>query len=132
TEYLRLTFLDLACFNIYLEQPETFAAYLARVQNIADDLPVIIAEIGLDSRRNGEESQALSLDWQVRLSFAAGCAGIFVFAWTDEWHRGGYDIDDWDFGLTSRARGPKAALATVQQAFVDAPFARDRPWPGLP
>src|SRR5436309_4893603 len=25
----------------------------------------------------------------------AGCAGVFVFAWTDEWHRGGYDIADW-------------------------------------
>jgi hypothetical protein len=51
-----------------------------------------MAEIGLDSRRNGEERQAEVLDWQVRTAFAAGCAGAFVFAWTDEWHRGGYDI----------------------------------------
>ena len=43
--------------------------------------------------------------------FAGGCAGAFVFAWTDEWFRGGYDIDDWDFGLTTRDRRPKPALA---------------------
>jgi O-antigen biosynthesis protein len=53
---------------------------------------VILAEIGLDSRHNGEEPQAKSVEWQVRSVFASGCAGAFVFAWTDEWHRGGYDI----------------------------------------
>jgi O-antigen biosynthesis protein len=131
TEYLRLPFLDLACFNIYLERPETFDAYLARLQNLADDLPLIVAEIGLDSRRNGPEVQALSIDWQVRLSFAAGCAGVFVFAWTDEWHRGGYDIDDWDFGLTSRERQPKPALGALHAAFDDVPFTRDQDWPGI-
>ena len=39
-----------------------------------------------------------------------GCAGAFVFAWTDEWHRGGHDIEDWDFGLTD-ARAPAQAGA---------------------
>jgi hypothetical protein len=45
-----------------------------------------MAEIGLDSRRNGEEQQAGVLDWQVATAFSSGCAGAFVFAWTDEWH----------------------------------------------
>ena len=102
TEYLRLPFLDFVCFNVYLEEQSRFEAYLARLHNIAGDKPVIIAEIGLDSRSHGEEAQARTLDWQVRTTFAAGCAGAFVFAWTDEWHRGGYDIEDWDFGLTRR------------------------------
>ncbi len=131
TEYLHLPFLDLACFNVYLESPERFASYLARLQNIADDLPLVIAEIGLDSRRNGESGQAASLEWQVRLSFAAGCAGAFVFAWTDEWHRGGHDIGDWDFGLTTRDRRPKAALAAVERAFGEAPFGQGGTWPGI-
>ena len=112
TEYLQLHFLDFMCFNVYLETQETLEAYLARLQNIAGDRPLVMAEIGLDSSRNGEKQQARTLDRQVRTAFAAGCAGAFVFAWTDEWHRGGYDIEDWDFGLTTRARRPKAALAS--------------------
>ena len=34
--------------------------------------------------------------------------GAFVFAWTDEWHRGGFDIDDWDFGLVDRERAARS------------------------
>ena len=33
-------------------------AYLARLQNLAGDRPLIMAEIGLDSLRNGEQAQA--------------------------------------------------------------------------
>jgi beta-galactosidase/beta-glucuronidase len=62
TEYLQLPFLDFACFNVYLEDRERLAAYLARLQNLAGDRPLILAEIGLDSRRNGEEAQARALD----------------------------------------------------------------------
>ncbi len=49
----------------------------------------------------------------------AGCAGAFVFAWTDEWHRGGFDVEDWDFGLTRRDRRPKPALAAVRRAMIE-------------
>jgi hypothetical protein len=65
---------------------------------------------GLDSRRNGKEEQAKALEWQIETIFAEGSAGAFVFAWTDEWHRGGYDVEDWDFGLTTRDRYPKPAI----------------------
>ncbi len=129
TEYLELPFLDLCCFNVYLESRDRLEAYLARLQNLSDDRPLMLAEIGLDSRRNGEAAQASSLAWQLRSAFAAGCAGACVFAWTDEWHRGGHDIDDWDFGLTTRARESKPALAAVTAAFADAPFPADTPWP---
>jgi GT2 family glycosyltransferase len=124
TEYLHLPFLDFVCFNVYLEDQGRLSAYLTRLQNLAGDLPVVMAEIGLDSRRNGEEGQAEVLDWQVRTAFAAGCAGAFVFAWTDEWHRGGQDIDDWAFGLTTRERRPKPALAAVGEAFAEIPLPR--------
>ncbi len=122
TEYLRLAFVDLVCFNVYLESQERLAAYLARLQNLASNRPLVLAELGLDSRRHGEEVQARTLDWQIRTAFAAGCAGSFVFAWTDEWFRGGYDIGDWDFGITSRARQPKLALAAVREAYSAVPF----------
>jgi hypothetical protein len=131
TEYLQLPFLDLVCFNVYLETQERLEAYLARLQNIAGDRPLLMGEIGLDSRRHGEYIQADVLDWQIRTIFAAGCAGTFVFAWTDEWHRGGYDIQDWDFGLTDRQRCPKPALTTVCNAFADVPFPQDFPWPHI-
>src|SRR5262249_43994130 len=72
-----------------------------------------------------------SLDGQVRAAFAAGCAGAFVFSWTDEWHRGGHDIDDWDFGLTTREQRPKPALASVRDAFDEAPLLPDRGWPRI-
>ena len=37
TEYLELPFVDLFCFNIYLENPAKFEAYIARVQNLAGE-----------------------------------------------------------------------------------------------
>jgi O-antigen biosynthesis protein len=129
TEYLRLPFLDVVCFNVYLESRDRLRAYLGRLQNLADERPLIMAEVGLDSRRNGDERQAATLDWQVRTIFADGCAGAFLFSWTDEWHRGGYEIEDWDFGLTTRNRSPKPALASVSAAFDDVPFPADANWP---
>src|SRR5439155_4950976 len=95
----------------------------------AGERPLLMSEIGLDSRRNGEPVQARVLDWQVRTAFAAGCAGAFVYAWTDEWYRAGADVDDWDFGLTSRKRRPKPALRAVRDAFANVPLATDQAWP---
>jgi GT2 family glycosyltransferase len=131
TEFLELPFLDLFCFNVYLESQPKFEAYLARLQSLAGDKPLLMTEIGLDSRRNGEKEQARSLAWQVQSTFEGGAAGIFVFSWTDEWHRGGCDIEDWNFGLTRRDRSPKAALVAVQHAFGDTPFASDIKWPRI-
>lgn len=129
TEYLQLPFLDFVAFNVYLETPEQLCAYLARLQNLTGDRPLLMAEIGLDSRRNGLERQAEVLDWQIRTTFEAGCAGAFAFAWTDEWHRGGFEIADWDFGLVDRERQPKPALEAVARAFDEAPLGREGPWP---
>ena len=131
TEYLHLPFLDFVCFNVYLESRDRLDAYLARLQNLAGERPLVMAEIGLDSRRNGEGAQAESLEWQVRTAFAAGCAGAFAFAWTDEWYRGGHDIEDWDFGLTTRERRPKPALAALRNAYAQVPFPADLPWPRI-
>ena len=129
TEYLNLPFLDFICFNVYLETQETLASYLARLQNIAGDRPLILAEIGLDSLRNGQAKQAEVLDWQIRTVGAAGGAGAFAFAWTDEWYCGGQEIEDWDFGLTDRLRNPKPALTTVKHAFQDFPLSPKSEWP---
>jgi O-antigen biosynthesis protein len=131
TEYLRLPFLDLVCFNVYLEQEERLESYVGRLQNLAGNRPLVLAELGLDSRRNGETAQATLLGRMLRTAFPAGCAGTFVFAWTDEWHRGGSEIDDWDFGLVDRGRQPKPALSAVRDAFEETPFAADALWPRM-
>jgi len=122
TEYLQLPFLDFCCFNVYLEQQDKLEAYVARLQNIAVDRPLVMTELGLDAQRNGEARQADVLDWQIRTTFEGGCAGAVVFSWTDEWYRGGGDVDDWEFGLTSCERSPKPALFSVQRAFAESPF----------
>src|SRR5215204_2216804 len=131
TEYLQLPFIDFVSFNVYLEEQKRLEAYLARLHNLAGDRPVILTEIGLDSLRNGEDSQARVLAWQVRTTFASGCAGALIFSWTDEWYNDGSDMEDWAFGLTNRERHPKPALATVRSAFTKVPFSPDLSWPRI-
>src|SRR5207302_5482155 len=52
TEYLQLPCLDLVCFNVYLESQDRFEAYLARLQNLAGDRPLLMSEPGLDGLRH--------------------------------------------------------------------------------
>jgi O-antigen biosynthesis protein len=131
TEYLQPTHLDFVCFNVYLERRDRLSAYLCRLQNLAGNAPLVMAEIGLDSQRNGVQAQAEALSWQIATAFEAGCAGAFVFSWTDEWHRGGYDIEDWDFGLTTRDRGAKPALTAVREAFTSVPVRCEFDYPRI-
>jgi GT2 family glycosyltransferase len=131
TEYLQLPFLDFHSYNVYLEQREQFESYMWRLQNIADYKPLVLAEIGSDSLRSGEPAQAEMLEWQIRSSLAAGCAGAFVFSWTDEWHTGGADIVQWDFGITDVARRAKSALCAVRNAFTDAPLSVEAKLPRI-
>jgi O-antigen biosynthesis protein len=131
TEYLRIRGLDYDSWNVYLERQEDWDRYVARLQNLSPDRPVLITELGADSRGLGPEAQARLLSGQVRSAFAAGSSGTFVFAWTDEWARGGTPIEDWDFGLTTRSRQPKPALAALTDAYREAPFPDDLPWPRI-
>lgn len=129
TEYLDLKFLDFDCFNVYLETPEKLNAYLTRLHNLAGYRPLVLAEIGLDSLRKGQDAQADTLTWQIDMIFAKGCAGMFVFAWTDEWWRGGFEIKDWDFGLVDRQRQPKPALQAVSYCLQQVPFRGEKQLP---
>lgn len=131
TEYLNLPFVDFLCFNVYLESRSALTSYVARLHNIAGNRPLVLGEVGLDSRRHGMDEQAIALDWQIRSAFSGGCAGVCVFSWTDEWFRGGYDIHDWGFGLTDRSRSPKRALRAVAGAFAEIPFPPNVEWPRI-
>ena len=133
TEYLSLPFLDVCAFNVYLHAEADLRRYLARLQHLAGHRPLLLAEAGADSRREGGDGQAAIAAMHVRTAFSEGACGTVVFAWTDEWWRGGRPVDDWAFGLVDAARQPKPALGAVVRAFADAPFpeAERRTWPKI-
>ena len=131
TEFLDLSFLDICAFNVYLHREPELRAYLARLQHIAGQKPLLLAEAGADSLREGEERQADITSMHVRAAFEEGACGAIAFAWTDQWWRGGHPVEDWKFGLVDRERRLKPAALAVASAFADAPFPpeRQRAWP---
>jgi GT2 family glycosyltransferase/DNA-binding beta-propeller fold protein YncE len=131
TEFLDLSFLDICAFNVYLHHEHELRAYLARLQHIAGQKPLLLAEAGADSIREGEERQADITSMHIRAAFEEGACGAIAFAWTDEWWRGGHPVEDWTFGLVDHERRLKPAAAAVAAAFDDAPFSRERQraWP---
>lgn len=130
TEYLTLPFLDVVSHNIYLEREPEMRAYLARLQTLAHEKPVMLGEIGLDSLQHGEEKQAQFLDWQVRAAFEKGLCGVMVYSWTDEWGIFKSDIEGWGFGITDARRREKKAFETVKQIYKGNLYrTRKTPWP---
>jgi GT2 family glycosyltransferase len=122
TEYLELPFLDFVSFNVYLDAPDRFDAYLCRLQNIAGERPLVLSEIGMDSVHHGAAGQSALLEEKVAAILGrGGAAGMFVFSWTDEWFRHGETIDQWKFGLTTVDRRPRPALAAVAAAYAKVP-----------
>src|SRR6185295_5849832 len=122
TEFLDLSFFDVCAFNVYLHREAELRAYLARLQHIAGHKPLLLAEAGADSIREGETGQAEITAMHIRAAFEEGACGAIAFAWTDQWWRGGNEVDDWAFGLVDRQRRSKAAARAVAQAFANAPF----------
>lgn len=133
TEYLELDCFDVCAFNVYLHREADLRAYLARLQQIAGQRPLLLAEAGADSIREGRDRQAAITAMHVRAAFEEGLCGAVAFSWTDEWWRGGNQIEDWAFGLVDAERRPKPALAEVSAAFAAAPFpeARKQTWPRI-
>jgi GT2 family glycosyltransferase len=117
TEYLLPQNVDFLTFNVYLHRREDFERYLARLQNLADDKPLMMGEFGMDTIRHTEEEQAEMIGWHLDSVVRGGLAGTILYAWTDEWHRGGNEILDWAFGLVRRDRTPKKTLETVRGFF---------------
>jgi GT2 family glycosyltransferase len=121
TEYLELPFLDFATFNVYLHDCDVFRRYLVRIQNLVGEKPLLLGELGLDTLRHGEMRQADFLTGHLREAALMGLAGAFIFSWTDDWHTGGYPIEDWAFGITHRDRFPKASLHALRELFRCSP-----------
>ncbi|MCK9589811.1 MAG: glycosyltransferase, partial [Terrimicrobiaceae bacterium] len=117
TEYLLPQNSDFVTFNVYLHRQEDFERYLARLQNLAEDKPLILGEFGMDTIRHPESEQAEMIRWHVESVVRGGLAGTVIYAWTDEWFRGGQEILDWAFGLVRSDRSKKQAFETVRQLF---------------
>ena len=130
TEYLELPFLDVVAFNVYLHRESELRAYLARLHHLAGNRPLLLAEAGADSLREGAAGQAALTAMQLRSAFREGACGAVAFTWTDEWWRGGREVEDWAFGLLDRNRRPKPALHATAQVFTGLDDARTHgAWP---
>ncbi len=132
TEHLDplLDFLDVVSYNVYFEDPNPFRAYLARLQSIAGSRPVLLAELGLDSTRNGEASQTEFFRTYLPSVYDKGLCGAIAYSWTDEWSIFQESIDGWGFGLTTADRTPKPALQEIRTIYRQAgglPSSRDLP-----
>lgn len=126
TEYLQPRNTDFVCFNVYLHEDKQFRNYLARLQNIAGEKPLLLGEYGIDTfREYPEEKQAEILENHVRAVFDEGCVGTFIFSFTDDWFTHGWQIEDWAFGIVRRDRTPKLAYHRLTPLFHRAPQLAD-------
>jgi GT2 family glycosyltransferase len=117
TEYLDIPFFDVCAFNIFLHSADALSAYVARLHHLAGARPLLVAELGADSIRNGEQGQADLVRMQLQTAFREGACGAVVFSWTDDWWRGGQQVDDWAFGVVDAERIPKRTYHAVQHEF---------------
>lgn len=131
TEFLDLECFDVCSFNVYLHRQENLRAYMGRLQHIAGNKPLLLAEAGADSIREGRDEQAQVTAMHLQTAFAEGACGAVAYSWTDEWWRGGQVVDDWAFGLVDADRQAKPALVAVSDSFAAAPFsaAERQSWP---
>lgn len=126
TEYLNPQNIDFVCFNVYLHDEQVFRNYLARLQNIAGDKPLMLGEYGIDTHHEKtEQEQAQILASHIRAVFDEGLAGTIIFSFTDDWYTYGWQITDWQFGIVRRDRTPKPAFHAVKQLFHRAPQLAD-------
>jgi hypothetical protein len=73
TEYLVPRNADFLAVNVYLERREEFTRYLARLQNLAGNKPLVITEFGLDTAMQGDEVQREVFQWYETETLAGGC-----------------------------------------------------------
>ena len=119
TEYLLPASVDFLSYNVYLHNQRDLSNYLARLQNLAGDKPLILSEFGMDTIRHPQAEQAELLKIHVNTVFQSGLAGTIIFSWTDEWFTDGIDVTDWAFGIVATDRTPKESYKALQPYFHD-------------
>ena len=122
TEFLFSRNADFVSFNVYLHKEEVFRNYLARLQMISGEKPLMLGEYGIDTNKEKtDDEQAEILATHIRCVFDEGLAGTFIFSYTDDWFTGGMHITDWAFGLVRRDRSPKKSFYAVKELFDKVP-----------
>ena len=58
TEYVQPREIDFVCFNVYLHDEKVFRNYLARLQNIAGEKPLMLGEYGIDTMQENARAAA--------------------------------------------------------------------------
>lgn len=115
TSYLDIEHQDFISYNVFLEDPVAYRRYLRHLQVRAGELPVVLTEVGLAAGVHGEDGQAETLEWQLRIADETGISGATVFSWTDEWAVGGKPVEGWGFGITRTDRTPKPSFEVVSR-----------------
>src|SRR3989442_11242214 len=92
TEFLDLSFFDVCAFNVYLHHAPELRSYLARLQHIAGQKPLLLAETGCDSAREGEAGQAAVPSMHLNPAFEEGACGDKPLASNDAWRRAGVTV----------------------------------------
>jgi len=121
---------DFVAFNYSPGSTDSIAPMLAKLQNLAEDRPLLLSAIGVDSRVHGEAGQAGLLRTCLEESAAAGVAGVILFAWSDFSRVKGIADEACDFGLTRRDRSEKPAFETVREEWAARQGPGDFPVPG--
>ena len=125
TEYLQPGGADFLAVNVYLNEPGALDRYLRRLQVGAGDLPLVVTEFGVDAGARGDQEQAQAVRWLEGAARRHALAGTVWFSWTDEWYRGGCDIDGWSFGLVTADRQARPAARESAAVHGPAPAAPD-------
>ena len=109
-----------------ISRHRTADAYLARLQNLSDDRPLLMTELGLDSRAQGWSARprcSTGRSRTARRQRVRGRVRVLVdgrmarlLPVRDGESNDSVELLDWDFGLTDRDRRPKPALAAVRDA----------------
>ncbi len=117
TEYLIARDCDFMSFNVYLHDEVAFSNYLGRLQSIAGNKPLVLGELGFDSRGSSEEVQATQLGRQLKVARREAVAGTFVYSFCDEWYKDGRLVEGWAFGLLRADRSRKASFDAVADVY---------------
>jgi hypothetical protein len=126
TEFLDLSFFDLYAFNVYLHRETELRGYLTRLQHIAGHKPLLLAEAGADSIREGEAGQAEITAMHIRTAFEEGACGAIAFAWTTN---GGAAALTSTTGRLACRSPPPARGGTAVATRSRTPFTRARGMP---
>ena len=105
TEFLDLSFFDVCAFNVYLHQEPALRSYIGRLQHVAGHKPLLLAEAGADSIREGATGQADITSMHVRVAFEEGACATLCYS-----GYGRFDSDEFTgwIGELGREKSPEA------------------------